>query len=296
MFGPANPYPSTRTVAGETGLITDLNVGLDGVFHSHPDDMDIMLEKVGGPRVMLMSDACGSFAMNGYSLRWDDEAGAKMVDNGTTSVCGFTSDHRPTDHNPGDSLPSPSPQAPYSTSLSDFDLLSPNGEWRLWVNDDASGFEGFVTTKFVLEYQTRPPAAAPTPAGDPPPETTIDRAPRRKSPKRKATIRFSADDGGGAFECQLDRRPFRPCASPKRLRNLDVGKHRFRVRALDAAGNSDPTPAKASWAVTRSGSDLRRAPPGRPSSFRGGWLPAPPGGGGPGPRPWLPPPPRRLRA
>ncbi len=156
--GPASPYPSTHLTGGHTGLITDLDVYLNGVYHSHPDDLDIMLEKVGGPAVMLMSDACGSFDVAAYGWLWNDEAPGVMANDGSTNICATTA-HRPTDHNPGDSLPAPAPPGPYATSLSAFDLVDPNGQWRLWVADDTSGDEGFVTHPFELRLSLRPRAA-----------------------------------------------------------------------------------------------------------------------------------------
>jgi len=33
------------------------------------------------------------------------------------------------------------------------------------------------------------------------------------------------------------------------MKHLDEGKHKFKVRATDAAGNTDPTPAKDKFKV-----------------------------------------------
>jgi len=52
------------------------------------------------------------------------------------------------------------------------------------------------------------------------------------------------------FECKLDKKAYKPCdASYKR--RVKRGKHTFLVRAVDGAGNVDPTPAKRSWKVKR---------------------------------------------
>ena len=40
-------------------------------------------------------------------------------------------------------------------------------------------------------------------------------------------------------------------ASPKTYRNLKLGKHTFKVRATDPAGNTDPTPAKRSFKIIK---------------------------------------------
>jgi len=47
---------------------------------------------------------------------------------------------------------------------------------------------------------------------------------------------------------QARSRAFRPCASPKKLK-AKLGKHTFAVRAIDAAGNVDPTPATRTFKV-----------------------------------------------
>lgn len=75
----------------------------------------------------------------------------------------------------------------------------------------------------------------------PVPATSIVKA---KVHKRSARFRFEGDAGGEplGFECRLDKKPFRPCTSPKSYKKLKHGKHRFAVRAVGPSA-SDPTPA-----------------------------------------------------
>ena len=61
---------------------------------------------------------------------------------------------------------------------------------------------------------------------------------------------------GVAFECKLDAGAYLPCSSPKTLIGLGIGSHAFSVRAIDAAGNTDPTPATASWRIVVARIDL----------------------------------------
>lgn len=84
------------------------------------------------------------------------------------------------------------------------------------------------------------------------PETKIGKHPKRKTEKRKARFTFSSDDPGATFECKIDKKQFRPCDSSKREKlKVKVGKHRFRVRAVDPGGNADATPAKRKWRVLK---------------------------------------------
>ena len=90
------------------------------------------------------------------------------------------------------------------------------------------------------------PTVTPSPTTPPPdvtpPATSRARA-RINQEKRKATFRFTAGEPGSTFACKLDKRKFRPCTSPKTYKKLAPGRHVFRVRARDRAGNRDATPA-----------------------------------------------------
>jgi len=81
-----------------------------------------------------------------------------------------------------------------------------------------------------------------------PPETTIASHPKKTTSSRRAKFRFTADEPGSTFECKLDKRPFKPCGSPFR-RTVAAGRHSFRVRATDAAGNRDSSAARYGWTV-----------------------------------------------
>ncbi len=79
--------------------------------------------------------------------------------------------------------------------------------------------------------------------------TLIDSAPPARTSSTDASIAFHSPDAAATFECSVDHGPYEPCTSPTDLQGLDEGLHSFRVRAIDAAGTQDPTPAATSWSV-----------------------------------------------
>jgi hypothetical protein len=81
-----------------------------------------------------------------------------------------------------------------------------------------------------------------------PPDTTITSGPSGLIASPNASIAF-ASETGAAFECRIDADPYAACTSPANLSGLDAGTHTFSVRAGDAAGNTDPTPANRTWQV-----------------------------------------------
>ena len=113
------------------------------------------------------------------------------------------------------------------------------------------------------EPETEPPPTTPAPPAPKPPK-----APRQPNPPtdrtapatrlghhplralalpthrrwRRVAFAFGASEAGTVFRCRLDRRPFRPCRSPRAYK-VRPGLHTFRVFAVDAAGNRDRTPA-----------------------------------------------------
>jgi hypothetical protein len=105
-------------------------------------------------------------------------------------------------------------------------------------------------------------ATAPDGGDTDPPETAITAAPNTRSATPGATFSFVADEAGSTFECSLDGGAFAPCSSPAAYEGLADGAHSFSVRARDAAGNVDATPAARSWTVDTTA-------PAAPGSFRG---------------------------
>ncbi len=83
-----------------------------------------------------------------------------------------------------------------------------------------------------------------------PPETVIAKGPKDKTKKKTATFEFSSNESGSTFECSLDDGAFAPCSSPDTVK-VKKGKHSFRVRATDPAGNVDGSPAADEWKVKK---------------------------------------------
>jgi hypothetical protein len=82
-----------------------------------------------------------------------------------------------------------------------------------------------------------------------PPNTTITSGPAGLTNDATPTFAFSSDEPGSSFECRLDGGSFSSCSSPKMLGPLADGRHTFKVRSTDQAGNTDPTSANRSFAV-----------------------------------------------
>ena len=91
------------------------------------------------------------------------------------------------------------------------------------------------------------------------PETTLTSAPAVRTTTVSATFTFSASEPSG-FECKLDAGAFAPCSSPKTHTSLTRAAHSFEVRAIDAAGNIDATPAVHRWTIGPAPVATRRTP------------------------------------
>jgi CSLREA domain-containing protein len=88
-----------------------------------------------------------------------------------------------------------------------------------------------------------------------PPQTSITGAPPALQASADATLTFASSETGSSFECSLDGAALSPCVSPDSHSGLADGEHTFSVVATDAAGNSDPTAATATWTVDTSSPD-----------------------------------------
>ena len=81
------------------------------------------------------------------------------------------------------------------------------------------------------------------------PDTLIDSGPSGLIADASPSFGFIADEPGAGFECRLDSGPFQACTSPKSYSGLPDGPHSFDVRAKDAAGNVDASPASRSFTI-----------------------------------------------
>ncbi len=100
------------------------------------------------------------------------------------------------------------------------------------------------------------------------PDTTLLTAPSGIENVATADLTFSASEAGSTFECRLDAGAWSACASPDHLTGIGDGVHTIAVRAADAAGNVDATPASASWITdtTPPVVTIGASPPGRTRS------------------------------
>jgi len=83
-----------------------------------------------------------------------------------------------------------------------------------------------------------------------PPNTSITASPVSTTTSTSARFSFASTERGSSFECKRNAvSSYRGCISPQAYSGLAIGFHTFSVRATDAAGNVDRTPATRNWTV-----------------------------------------------
>jgi hypothetical protein len=147
--------------------------------------------------------------------------------------------------------PSTSPQ-PASATVAGLD---PNATYHFRIVT-ANALGTTTGEDQVFTTSSNPPPEMPPPDDNPPasdstaPETTIDALAQNKK-KTKATFSFSSNEAGSTFECAVDGADFLACLSPFKARGLKKGRHTFAVRAKDAAGNVDGSPAQQQFKIKK---------------------------------------------
>jgi trypsin len=112
----------------------------------------------------------------------------------------------------------------------------------------------FVVSRAAALTGETVPVSGTAACDDAPPETVIDKGPKKKlkTKKRraKAKFKFSATEAAVTFQCSVDGEVPAPCTSPFKVKT-PKGKHNFLVVGMDQFGNSDETPALRNWKVKR---------------------------------------------
>jgi subtilisin-like proprotein convertase family protein len=137
--GTGTPYPSTIAVAGLGNTASLCSVQLLGLSHTFPDDIDLLLvgPAAPSPNAIIMSDVGGGTDAVNLNLTLKDAAASSLPDNGPLVSGTF----KPTNVGAGDTFAgAPAPSG--GSVLSAFDGQNPNGNWSLYVVDDAGGDSG----------------------------------------------------------------------------------------------------------------------------------------------------------
>jgi hypothetical protein len=117
------------------------------------------------------------------------------------------------------------------------------------VEDVEQNNEGtFIPKLGPVETAPAPTRPAPTYLT---PHTRITFAPAAKTRSRNPVFRFVDTTGqpGTSFKCKLDRKPWRACGSPLRLKRLSRGRHVLAIEGVNGAGEVEPAPVKRSFKV-----------------------------------------------
>jgi hypothetical protein len=161
------------------------------------------------------------------------------------------------------------PSSPTSSTLASFSFAAGEGGATFECRLDGGGwaacgsptsYGGLAEGAHLFEVRAVDGVgnADPTPAAHAwtvdltPPQTTITAAVPTPTSATSASLSFAASEAGSSFECRLDGAAWTPCSSPEAYAGVAEGPHTFEVRATDAAGNTDPTPASAGWVVDTS--------------------------------------------
>jgi len=142
---PGAPYPSSIVVAGLPAQSIVKSITLNGLTHTWPDDIDIILKSPTGALVVLMSDAGGSSGISGVNYTFSD-AGATLLADAALNASGT---YRPTNYETGaDNWPAPGPGSVLQTtpSLGSLGSGNNNGTWELYIYDDAGGDIGSLVS------------------------------------------------------------------------------------------------------------------------------------------------------
>lgn len=144
--GAAFPYPSAIAISDVTNQVVKMTVTLNNINHTWPADLDILLVGPEGQNVLLMSDAGGSSDLINTTVTFDDDAVHFLSDSSPIT----TGTYRPANFGTGDTFAFPAPAGPYGTALAVFKGINPNGNWQLFVYDDASLDSGSIAGGWSL--------------------------------------------------------------------------------------------------------------------------------------------------
>jgi hypothetical protein len=165
--GMATPYPSQIVVSNMSGTISKLQVTISQFWHNFPGDVDMLLVSPAGQKMVIWSRAGDSGGTNNEFLGAAtnitttlDDAAIFPLPYPYPLICiPFTPGDYSTQVPPAAAFPAPAPSGPYDTpvAMSDFNGVSPNGAWSLYVYDFAAPDQGAIEGGWSLMIATVSP-------------------------------------------------------------------------------------------------------------------------------------------
>ena len=156
--GTGAPYPSSIIVSGLAGTVTDVNVRVQGLSHTFPDDVGLLLVSPGGTKYMVIqSDVGGGTDAVNVTYTFDDQAAAGIPNAGPLVAGTYQTSSVGDDDMfpiqganppPSDCFNTACPQASPAGSATlngTFGGINPNGEWRLYAVDCCAQDTGTIT-------------------------------------------------------------------------------------------------------------------------------------------------------
>jgi len=272
---PAERLWTIDTVAPDTTLTqgppaADNSVAAQFAFKANEDNVafDCSLDNAGylpcttGQSFNLSGDGPHSFA-----VRARDRAG--NIDP-SPAIYAWSVDTRTPDTTLIDGPPTASPStsaaftffSPDAGAGATFECALDGGGFSACTSPRSYANLGEAAHTFVVRVRDAVGNLDPTPATRSwtvdltPPDTAIGDGPIDTVPIASASFAFTASEPGATFTCSLDGAALSACTSPAVYTGLAQGGHAFAVRATDAAGHDDPSPASRTWTVDTVAPDL----------------------------------------
>ncbi|MEO6350083.1 MAG: S-layer homology domain-containing protein [Candidatus Limnocylindrales bacterium] len=256
--GRADAGPATLFSSGRIDVSTQGTLGPSGSVTSSTNIANVNASTQENFTASNLASSC-TVAETGRSGSTTITGGTLMTDSGDDDPTNSVPNHAPVIV----ALPvSPSPNTTYDGHLH---IGNTTDTFRYVFNEQMVNPDGSVTVNAAHQYLIGPTATGDVILGQAvcgltsvsdttPPQTTIDSGPSGTITTGSARFTFSSSEAGSTFECKLDgpgavTGSYGSCTSPRAYSGLADGAYTFSVRATDAAGNTDATPATRTFTV-----------------------------------------------
>lgn len=165
--GIATPYPSVINVPSGIvqGLVGRVRVTINQLSHNFPDDVHLLLVH-GGKKVALLGNAGGGGPTNSIpgpqstgpvTITFSDAAATAVGNQDLLTTGNFRAgdyDYSASEAAPREANGSAVPAGPYVSNLSEFNLMDPSGDWKLYAWDDTRTDAGLIAGGWTLVIDT----------------------------------------------------------------------------------------------------------------------------------------------